>query len=366
MRKANHIEIKMILHIDMDCFFAQIETRENPRFKGKPVVIGADPKKGRGRGVVSTANYEARQYKIHSGQPISKAYRLCPAAIFIPPDMKLYSRVSDSVFKIVKKYSPKYEIVSLDEAYIDLSFLKDHDYGRALKRAKELALRMKKEILQIEELTSTIGIGSNKLIAKIAAQQAKPDGFLAIKADKEEEFLAPLDIRELPGVGPKTASRLRDLGINKIEELRRLSEEQLKNFFGRTGADIYKRSRGIDNRQIVKDRPIKSIGKEYTFDKNTKEGERIFKVFNVLIKDVYNRILRQNFCFQTITVKCRFEGFKTFTKSKSFRHPFYKKKKLQREAKGLLLKLLVKNIKPIRLIGVRVSNLSLRKSKKVS
>jgi len=363
MRKVKHIKARIILHIDMDCFFAQIETRENPRFKGDPVVIGADPKKGRGRGVVATANYEARQYKIHSGQPISRAYRLCPTAIFLPPNIGLYRKVSESVFKIVKNYSPKYEIVSLDEAYIDLSFLKDHNHRSVLERARELALRMKKEIFQKEELTSTIGIGSNKLIAKIAAQQAKPDGFLVIGTDKAENFLAPLDIRELPGVGPKTASRLRSLGINKIEELRRLSEEQLKNFFGKTGVDIYQRSRGIDNRHIVKDRPVKSIGKEYTFDKNTKEGERIFRTFDILIKGVYNRALRQNFCFQTITVKCRFEGFKTFTKSKSFKRPVYKEKKFQQEAKSLLLKLLVKNIKSIRLIGVRISNLSLRKSK---
>ena len=161
---------RIILHIDMDYFFAQIEERENPQFKEKPVVVGADPRGGRGRGVVSTANYEARKYGIHSALPISKAYQLCPNAIFLPVNMELYQKVSENIMEIIKKYSPVFEQVSLDEAYLDISltFLQK-EWG--YQKAEKLAKKLKKEILEKEKLTSTIGIGPNKLIAKIASEK---------------------------------------------------------------------------------------------------------------------------------------------------------------------------------------------------
>ena len=215
---------RIILHINMDYFFVQIEERENPQFKGKPVVVGADPKGGKGRGVVSTANYEARKYGIHSALPISKAFELCQEVAFLPVNMELYENTSRSIMEIVKKYSPKWEIVSLDEAYLDTSFLGNY------QKAESLAQKLKKEILEKEKLTSTIGIGPNKLIAKMSDEKAKPDGLLVIKPNKVKSFLELLDIEDLPGIGPKTAEKLRAIGINNIKELKRLSKTKLKNF----------------------------------------------------------------------------------------------------------------------------------------
>ncbi|MBC7074094.1 DNA polymerase IV, partial [Candidatus Parcubacteria bacterium] len=208
---------RIILHCDMDYFFAQIEERDNPQFKGKPVVVGADPKGGKGRGVVSTANYEARKYGIKSGMPISKAYKLCPNAIFLPVNIELYEKVSEKIMQIIKKYSPIWEIVSLDEAYLDVSFLKDWE------GAKKLGEQLKKEIFEKEKLTCTVGVGPNKTIAKLAAEKSKPNGLKVIKPNEVQQFLDPLDIDDLPGIGPKTAEKLRAIGINQICELKTLT-----------------------------------------------------------------------------------------------------------------------------------------------
>jgi len=333
----------------MDYFFAQVEERENPRFKGKPVIVGADPKGGKGRGVVSTANYEARKYGIHSALPISKAYELCPTAIFLPVNMELYQKVSEKIMEIIKKYSKIWEIVSLDEAYLDISFLKNY------QKAENLAKKLKKEIYEKEKLISTIGIGPNKLIAKMAAEKAKPNGLLMIKLNQVKSFLEPLDIEELPGIGPKTAEVLRNLKINKIKELKKISKAKLKEMFGIVGETIYERARGIDEEQVSPEEIIKSIGQEHTFEKDTRDPEIIFATFEKIIKNVYQELIENKFSFKTLTVICRFRGFETHTKSKTLREPTQNLKILKKEAKKLLLKFLIENPKLIRLIGLRVA-----------
>ena len=333
----------------MDYFFAQVEERENPRFKGKPVVVGADPKEGKGRGVVATANYEARKYGIHSALPISKAYELCPTAIFLPVNMELYQKVSEKIMEIIKKYSKIWEIVSLDEAYLDISFLKSY------QKAENLAKKLKKEIYEKEKLISTIGIGPNKLIAKMAAEKAKPNGLLMIKLNQVKSFLEPLDIEELPGIGPKTAEVLRNLKINKIKELKKISKAKLKEMFGIVGETIYERARGIDEEQVSPEEIIKSIGQEHTFEKDTRDPEIIFATFEKIIKNVYQELIENKFSFKTLTVICRFRGFETHTKSKTLREPTQNLKILKKEAKKLLLKFLIENPKLIRLIGLRVA-----------
>jgi DNA polymerase IV (DinB-like DNA polymerase) len=349
---------RIILHIDMDAFFAQIEERENPQFKGKPVVVGADPKGGKGRGVVSTCNYIARKYGIHSALPISKAFELCPTAIFLPVNMELYQKVSEKIMNIVKKYSPIFEQVSLDEAYLDLSFLwpdiKDKRPLTIYVQGEELTKKLKKEIFEKEKLTSTIGIGPNKLIAKMAAEKAKPDGLLVIKPNQVKKFLEPLDIEDLPGIGPKTAERLRVIGVNKIKELKKLSKLKLKNMFGIVGESIYERARGIDEEEVSPEEIIKSIGKEHTFEKDTRDPELIFKTFDEIIEEIGRGLSSANFSFKTITVVCRFSGFETHTKSKTLKEPTNNLEILKSEAKKLLLKFLVENPKPIRLVGLRV------------
>jgi DNA polymerase IV (DinB-like DNA polymerase) len=342
---------RIILHVDMDYFFAQIEERENPQFKGKPIVVGADPKGGKGRGVVSTANYEARKFGIKSGMPISKAWQLCPNAIFLPVNIELYQKVSDEIMEIVKKYSPIYEIVSLDEAYLDISFCKNW------KEAENLGKKLKKEIFEKEKLTCTVGIGPNKTVAKLAAEKAKPNGLKAVKPDEVEKFLDPLDVDDLPGIGPKTAEKLRKIGINKILELKKLSKEKLKEMFGKVGERIWERARGIDEEPVSSEEIIKSIGRQITFERDTRDAKLIFGTFERLIKEVYEGLMQNNFSFKTITVICRFKNFETHIKSKTLKKPTQDFEIFKKEAKKLLLKFLIENKKPVRLIGVRISNL---------
>jgi DNA polymerase IV (DinB-like DNA polymerase) len=346
------MKARIILHVDMDYFFAQIEERENPQFKGGPVVVGADPKGGRGRGVVSTANYEARKYGIKSGMPISKAYQLCPRAIFLPVNIELYEKVSEKIMEIVKKYSPVYEIVSLDEAYLDISSCKDW------KEAENLGKKLKKEIFEKEKLTCTVGIGPNKTVAKLAAEKAKPNGLKIVKPEEVEKFLDPLDVDDLPGIGPRTAEKLRKIGINKIFELKKLSKEKLKEMFGKIGERIWERARGIDEEPVSPEEVIKSIGRQITFERDTRDAKLIFGTFEKLIKEVYEELIQNNFSFKTITVICRFKNFETHTKSKTLKKPTKDFEIFKKEAKKLLLKFLIENKKPVRLIGLRVSNLS--------
>jgi len=339
---------RIVLLIDMDAFFAQIEERENPQFRGKPLVVGADPKQGKGRGVVSTASYEARKYGIKSAMPISEAWRRCPAAIFVQPDIELYQKVSEKIMEIVKKYSPLVEVVSMDEAYADISFLKN--FKKAIKYAQDL----KGDILEKEKLPCTIGIGPNKIVAKIACEQAKPNGLKAVAPSEVEDFLAPLDIRELPGIGPKTAEKFRSIKINKIGEIRKLSENDLKNIFGKVGEYFYKSSRGLDNEPVIAERGIKSVGKEHTFEKDTRDSEIIFKTFDNIIKAVYKELAENKYKFKTITVVCRFSGWETHTKSKTLEEASGDVKVLSSEAKRMLLKFVIGNPKPVRLIGLRI------------
>jgi DNA polymerase IV (DinB-like DNA polymerase) len=338
----------------MDAFFPAIEERENPHFRGKPIVVGADPKKGKGRGVVSSASYEARKYGIKSGMPISKAYQLCPNAIFLPVNIEFYEKVSKEIMKIVKKYSPVYEIVSLDEAYLDISFCKNW------KEAENLGKKLKKEIFEKEKLTCTVGIGPNKTVAKLAAEKAKPDGLKVVKSEEVEKFLDPLDVDDLPGIGPKTAEKLRKIGINKIFELKKLSKEKLKEIFGKVGERIWERARGIDEEPVSTEEIIKSIGRQITFERDTRNPRLIFGTFEKLIKEVYDELIENNFSFRTVTVICRYKSFETHSKSKTLENNCRDLATLKSEAKKLLLRLLMENKKLVRLIGIRVSNLSSR------
>jgi len=310
------------------------------------LVVGADPKLG--RGVVSTCNYLARSYGIKSGQPISEAYRRCPQAIFLPVDIELYQKVSEKIFKIVKKYSKVWEQVSLDEAYLDLSFLKSY------KKAKILAQKLKKEILKKEKLTSTIGIGPNKLIAKMASQIKKPDGLLVITPQKVKNFLLPLDIEDLPGIGPKTAQVLRSFKINKIKELRKLSRKKMVNLFGKWGKVLWQRAQGVDPEPVRMEEIIKSVGKEHTFLKDTRDSKLIFSTYDQLIGEVFEEIKEKKFKFKTVTAILRYFDFETHQKSKTIKNPSQDFWVLKKLAKNLLLKLIIAKPKSIRLIGLRV------------
>jgi DNA polymerase IV (DinB-like DNA polymerase) len=350
----------------MDYFFAQIEERENPQFKGMPIIVGADPK--RGRGVVSTCNYSARRHGIHSGLSISKAYQLCPKAIFLPVNKELYRKVSERIMKIIKKYSSTFEQASLDEAYLDISFLLENksDKEKAWKKAENLAKKLKKEIWEKEKLTSTIGIGPNKLIAKMVAEKAKPNGLLIIKPNQVKKFLEPLNIEDLPGIGLKTKMKIAKRFFQipkattevcyqiKIKQLKRISKRKLVNLLGKVGETIWERARGMDQREVLEEKIIKSIGREITFEKDTRDPKIIFETFEKIIKEVYQELLKNKFFSKNITVVCRFQSFETHNKSKTLKKPTNNLEILKKESKKLLLKFLLENPKPIRLIGLRL------------
>lgn len=339
---------RIILHLDMDAFFAQAEERENPQFRGKPVVVGADPEGGRGRGVVSTANYEARKYGIHSALPISRAYQFCPSAVFLPVNMDLYERVSAKIMEIAKNYSRQWEIGGLDEFYLDISFAGDYE------KARDLAGKLKSEILQKEKLTCTVGIGPNKLIAKMASSRGKPNGLLVIASDKASEFLEPLEIEELPGIGPKTAEKLKSTGVKLIKDLKSLPKEKLEELFGKWGRGIYERARGNDDSPVVSDAAAKSLGREQTFAEDTRDPDAIFRAFDEIIADIWRQLVENSFSFKTLTVVCRFQGFETHTKAKTLERITRDRKILTKESKNLLLRFLLENKKPVRLVGLRV------------
>ena len=370
---------RIILHIDMDAFFPSIEERENPQFKGKPIVVGSDPKEGKGRGVVSSASYEARKFGIRSAMPISIAWQKCPNAIFLPVNMELYKKVSDKIVEILKNYSRKIERASIDEAYLDISFCEN--YKKALLLAKEI----KKEIKNKEKLNCTIGIGPNKLIAKIASGIAKPNGLMAVEPRKVQNFLNHLEITEIPGIGPKSAEKIKNYILKKesycatesdktgkeiknrerkilVKDVKNLSIKELTSLFGKTGRKIYKKIRGIDEEKIITKRQIKSIGGEYTFEKDTRDPEIIFRKFDDIIDKVWKELKTKKFLCATMSVLCRFstpyflkgrEGFQKKSKSKTFKTPPQTKSVFKKEAKKLLLKFIIENQELIRLIGLR-------------
>jgi DNA polymerase IV (DinB-like DNA polymerase) len=342
---------RIIFHVDMDQFFAAVEEQFRPEIKGKPVVVGADPKAGKGRGVVSTCNYEARKYGIKSGMPITKAWRLCPDAVFLPVNIPLYLQVSNRIMKILNSYADKFESWSIDEAFLDVSpRVKDSE------EAKRLALEIKKEIYEKENLTCSIGIGPNKLVAKIASDFQKPDGLTMVEEKDMKAVLEPLDIDKLLWVGKKTAHRLNALGIKTIGDLARFDPSILAEKFGIMGRQLYLYAQGIDNSEVGIEGEAKSIGRNVTFEKDTSEWDLVLKVLDKLCEEVHKEVKEYNFLFKTVTVTVRYENFETHTHSKTL--PFLTNR--LEDFKKIAHELLQPYLRPerkIRLIGSRVTSL---------
>ncbi len=336
----------------MDYFFAQVEERENPRFSGKPLVVGAEPKEGRGRGVVSTCNYEARKYKIRSGMPISRAYKNCPDATFLPVNMKLYEGVSENISRIIESVTKNYEKVSLDEAYLDIK-----EIAKNYSTAERIGSDLKKLILERESLTCSVGVGENKMIAKIASESEKPDGLVIVKPCDSSRFIVSRSIREIPGIGPKTEKRLQEIlskGNLTVKDVRSISKEQLNSVFGKRGEDIYNRVRGVDDSQVVSEKKAKSIGREETFDKDTLDPEKIINTFRKIVAEVAEAAIEEDRKVKSIVVVCRSMEYETHTRQVSFGPQVIDFDFLYKKGVRLLLHLLTENSGPIRLIGVRV------------
>lgn len=355
---------RIIGHLDMDAFFAAIEERNNPHFSGQPIVVGADPRSGQGRGVVSTANYRARRFGIHSAMPIRTAWHLAQGAvsrgeapvIFLPGSFRAYSQVSQAIMAIIKKYAPHMQQCSVDEAYFDLSFT------GSTTQAKQLCQGLKDEIKAQEKITASIGIGPNKLIAKIAAGFQKPDGLTAVAAGKAAIFLAPLPIQTIPGIGPKTAAVLHHKGIVSINDMRRLSRTQLDNLFGKWGLMLYEKIRGHDTSPLHDHEPAKSISEQTTFPVDTHSPRTIIEAIMTICQHLIDRLAYEGFSqFRTVTITIRFADFQTISHARTTPTPFTSRQTLIHEALRLLLPFLDrrKNAhgQKIRLVGVRLTKI---------
>ena len=341
---------RIILHVDMDHFYSAVEEREHPEYKGNPVVVGADPKEGTGRGVVSTCNYEARKFGIRSGMPISRAWKRCPDAVYLQPDFKLYGKVSSRIMDILRKYADKFEQWGFDEAFLDVS-----SKARDFKKAKRIAQAIKQEIFDKEELTCSVGIGPNKLVAKIASDFEKPDGLTVVEETVAPDFLAPLPVRKLLWVGKKTERRLNEMGIRTIGDLAAYDVSALTEKFGVMGAQYHLMARGIDESEVKKREEVKSVGREVTFEEDTSDLDLILGTLDELAEMVHKEVLRLEMLFRTVTVRVRFENFETHTHGKTLPFPTNRRQDLQKTARELAEEYLHKG-RMVRLIGVRVSN----------
>jgi DNA polymerase IV (DinB-like DNA polymerase) len=341
---------RIIFHLDMDHFYTAVEERESPELKGKPVVVGADPKEGRGRGVVSTSNYEARKSGVRSGMPISRAWKLCPEAVYLPPNFPLYIEASNAVMDIARSYANKFEQWGIDEAFLDVS-----ERVHNMEEAEALAKQLKQEIKLKENLTCSIGIGPNKLVAKIASDFHKPDGLTVVKEAEVEAFLAPLPVRKLLWVGKKTEAKLKPMGVETIGDLARLDPSMLTDKFGVMGMQMYLSARGIDNSEVEQRTGVKSISHETTFEEDTDDTAVVLAAMDALSEDVAKETADQQLFFKTITIKVRYENFETHTTSKTLQFITNRPQDLKKTARDLLQTYLGSGRK-IRLIGVRVSN----------
>jgi DNA polymerase IV (DinB-like DNA polymerase) len=334
----------------MDSFYSSVETREKPEIRGKPVIVGSDPKNGTGRGVVSTCSYEARKYGIHSAMPISKAYKLCPDAVYLPVDMELYKSTSSRIMEILREFSSRFQQVSVDEAYMELD--KDiTDYDKAIDVAKNI----KENILRREGLTCSVGIAPNKVIAKLASDFNKPDGLTVVSPEEAKQFLDPLSISKIPGIGKKTALLLREMGLETVGQLAVYDVQLLIARFGKFGLTMHRMANGIDEREVEETEGVKSISKEDTFDEDITDPDTIKKVFYALSEKVHASLLKKRYRFRTITIRVRYGNFSTYTRSRTLSCASTDLYVMRREALHLMKEFT--GTGRFRLLGVGVSNL---------
>ncbi len=341
---------KWIGHIDLDAFFVSVEEVLNPTLRGKAVIVGGDPE---GRGVVSSASYKAREYSVHSAMPISKAKQLCPHAIFLRGSHSSYSKASDAVFRIVENYTPFIEIVSIDEAYLDLSGL-ERLYGHPLRALEKMKHQVKEKL----HLNLSAGLASNSLIAKVASKEAKPDGIVCIFPGYEGSFLAPLPIEKLPGIGEKTKKRLNLLGVRKIRDIADIGETLMRTAFGEMGSCLYHMAKGEGDDEIERsDHHPKSVGHETTFDEDSNDLYFLENNLYYLSEKVGRRLRKKGLWGYTITLKLRYSDFVTLTRSETISEATNFDATIFQIASSLFRKAYTRRTR-VRLLGVSVSNLT--------
>ncbi|MCR4328543.1 MAG: DNA polymerase IV [Patescibacteria group bacterium] len=358
--------MRIIGHLDMDAFFASVEERDNPRFTERPLVVGSDPKGGKGRGVVSTANYKAREYGIHSAMPISRAWQLSenakadgnPAVVFCETDGKKYGEVSCRVMMIVKRFVDSVEQASVDEAYFDLSFTGSYE------NAQYIAQQIKLAVLQEERLTATVGIGPNRLVAKIATEMKKPNGLSVIMEEDAEHALESLPIRVIPGIGPKTESLFARKGIRLVRDAKNLSLEDICALCGVWGERLYMYMRGKDDAPVGEKENIKSLGEQETFEIDMHDCAFILMRLQLLARAVFERFSFSGFSgFKRIVLTVRFGDFTTVTRSHTLEYVASSVDILIFESIKMIAPFFDARENPmrksLRLVGIRIEKLSL-------
>ncbi len=300
--------MRTIMHVDLDAFYSSIEQRDNPALRGKPVIVGGAPAD---RGVVATASYEARRFGIHSAMPSRTALRLCPDAILVAPRFKVYGEVSGQLRDLFLALTPLIEPIALDEAFLDLS-AQLPSASEADQTARGLKRRVQDEI----GLTASIGLATNKLVAKVASDRQKPDGLTIVMPGEERAFLAPLPVRSLFGVGPKTEQRLLEVGIERVSQLAEARPEWLVARFGQSGLELQRMAQGIDDRPVVPDRELKQIGRERTFPRDIESREELRRVLEGLTTELIPA-LRAAPPARTFTLKLRYADLTTVTRRRT-------------------------------------------------
>jgi DNA polymerase-4 len=339
--------IRRIIHVDMDAFYASVEQRDDPALRGRPVAVGGS----RERGVVAAASYEARVFGVRSAMPSSRARRLCPDLVFVKPRFEVYRDVSRQIRAIFARYTPLIEPLSLDEAYLDVT----RDLA-GLGSATATAERIRTEIRAETSLTASAGVSYNKFIAKLASDQNKPDGLCVIPPAKGEAFVAALPVKRFHGVGPKTAEKMASLGIETGADLKVQTLEWLTRHFGSWGEYLYGAARGIDHREVRNDRPRKSVGAENTFFRDLRSPSELIEALDEIIGTVWSRIEGSASRGRTITLKVRYDDFRTITRARSFAEPVTTRALFTDTGHGLLLALCPVE-RPIRLLGITLSAL---------
>ena len=339
---------RKIIHIDMDAFYASVEQRDQPGYRGKPVIVGGSPQR---RGVVAACSYEARKFGIHSAMPSARAAKLCPHAIFIKPRFDVYRRISEQIRTIFRRYTELVEPLSLDEAYLDVS-----DSELFQGSATRIARALKTEIKDATGLTASAGVSYNKFLAKIASDMDKPDGLYVVPPDAGEAFVEALPIGRFFGVGKATETRMKALNITNGADLKLLSLEELRRHFGKTGDFFYNIARGIDRRPVSNRRQRKSISSETTFMHDLTDIETMLRNLKHLAGDTMHTLTEKQLSARTLTIKVKYSDFQQVTRSKTLSEPFVSAVSVEPALAELLAKTEAGK-RRVRLLGVGVTNL---------